>query len=108
MLRFRTDPAESDPDGEAVFLDYPLPSPESGAPLNGITVSFALMTPAARGSVRLAGPDVTTQPLVDPNYLGDPSDVDRMVQILHAVRKITAWIPSREEELLPGPGIRTD
>ena len=108
MLRFRTDPAEPDPDGEAVFLDYPLPSPGGGAPLNGVTLSFALMTPAARGSVRLAGRDIDTQPLVDPNYLGDPSDVDRMVRILRAVRRITERISWREEELLPGPGVRSD
>ena len=108
MLRFRTAPEEREPDGEAVFLDYPIPSPEGDATLHGVTVSFALMTPAARGSVRLAGRDISSPPLVDPNYLGDPSDVARMVKILHEVRRITERMPWREEELLPGPDVRTD
>ncbi|WP_127502304.1 GMC family oxidoreductase [Actinoplanes solisilvae] len=108
VLRFRTDPAEPDPDGEAVFLDYPLPSADGGAPQKGVTVAFALMTPSARGSVRLAGRDIDTQPLVDPNYLGGPSDIDRMIKILRTVRRITARMAWHEEELLPGPDVRSD
>ncbi|MFF2520735.1 GMC family oxidoreductase [Streptomyces liangshanensis] len=108
MLRFRTDPEVVDPDGEGVFLDYPISSRDGNVTLNGVTVSFALMTPAARGSVRLAGRDIDTPPVVDPNYLGDPTDVARMVKILREVRRITERMSWREEELQPGPGVRTD
>ena len=108
MLRFRTDPAESDPDGEVVFLDPDIPSPGGGAPLTGVTMSVALMKPAARGSVRLAGRGIDTPPLVDPNYLGDPSDLDRMIRALREVRKISEQIPGLQEELRPGPDVRSD
>jgi choline dehydrogenase len=69
------------------------------------------MTPASRGSVRLASADPSDSPIIDPRYLEDPSDVTRMVAGLRLAREIgeaVALKPLREEELFPGPGVRTD
>ena len=40
------------------------------------------------GSVRLAGPDITTPPLIDPNYLADRHDVDRLLSGIGLARDI--------------------
>jgi choline dehydrogenase len=70
-----------------------------------------MVTPESRGSVRLAGPDIETPPLVNPNYLGDQHDVDRMLAGLRIARAIgnsdllSRW---RKAEALPGPGRQDD
>lgn len=37
------------------------------------------MKPASRGPVRLAARDITVPPQIDPNYLSDQADVDRLL-----------------------------
>jgi choline dehydrogenase len=67
--------------------------------------------PEARGSIRLAGPDPTTPPLIDPNYLGAESDVRRMVDGIRVAREIVATGPFASwsaREVLPGPGVTDD
>ena len=38
-----------------------------------------MVRPRARGTVRLASRDPNVDPIVDPNYLGDPYDMDSTV-----------------------------
>ncbi|PRC62588.1 glucose-methanol-choline oxidoreductase, partial [Mycobacterium sp. ITM-2017-0098] len=58
--------------------------------------------------VRLAGPDATTGPLIDPNYLGTERDVDVMAAGLAIARRIgeadelAGW---RGTEIQPGPDV---
>jgi choline dehydrogenase-like flavoprotein len=40
----------------------------------GVTLNSAFLRPRSRGSVRLASPDPTQPPLIDPNYWADPYD----------------------------------
>jgi choline dehydrogenase len=67
--------------------------------------------PHSRGSVRLAGPDAETPPLVDPNYLRDERDMKTMLEGFRIAREIgtaralDAW---RAEELAPGPAVVDD
>ena len=64
------------------------------------------MVPESRGSIRLAGPDPRTAPLIDPNYLGAESDLRRMVEGIGVAREIAAsepFAPWRAREVLPGP-----
>jgi choline dehydrogenase-like flavoprotein len=68
-------------------------------------VLFGVVTPVSRGSVRLAGASIDTEPLVDPNYLGDQRDIDRMLDGLRIARaignspRLSKW---RKTESLPG------
>jgi choline dehydrogenase len=68
------------------------------------------MTPASRGTVRLASTDPSQPPLIDPNYLAEDSDIERLVIGLRAAREIgganvlAAW---RDKELFPGPDSQT-
>jgi choline dehydrogenase len=86
-------------------------SPAVTGPVKGYTIAVGLTQPTSRGTVRLAGPDITTAPVVDPNYLGETIDQQRMVRALRLARAIgnqpslAQW---RKEEVLPGPKAQTD
>jgi choline dehydrogenase len=74
----------------------------------GFSILFALATPASRGSVRLHSTDPLVQPLIDPGYLTEEADLDRMVTALHAARRIAradALSTWRGAEILPGPDV---
>jgi len=49
-----------------------------------------LLQPKSRGSVRLAHSDPMALPLVDPNFLADPDDMQRMVRGFRRLREILA------------------
>ena len=111
LLRFRSDPSRVEPDIEVVGLDSPIPSADTGELVAGFSLWFGVMKPASRGSVRLAGSDMETPPVVDPGYLTARSDLDRMVQSLRVVRRIIEQKPLAhwiDEEIAPGPGVRSD
>ncbi|MEV8393580.1 MULTISPECIES: GMC family oxidoreductase N-terminal domain-containing protein [unclassified Streptomyces] len=58
----------------------------SGA--NGYCIAFSYMRPESRGSVRLAGPDPATAPLIDLGLYAESRDLDRMVAGLRAALAI--------------------
>jgi choline dehydrogenase len=41
-----------------------------------------LCRPASQGTVRLASADPLDRPLIDPNYLADPEDLERMIELV--------------------------
>jgi choline dehydrogenase len=99
------------PDLQIIFTDVPMHPRWVPGPEDGYSVAFSLMSPASRGTVRLAGTDPYTPPLIDPNYLADPRDMERMIVGLRAARDIggaKALAPFRREELFPGADARTD
>jgi choline dehydrogenase len=110
-VRVRMDPSVAEPDLQMAGVTVPYHSPAVEGPAEGYSIAFGLLTPASRGSVRLAGASIETRPLVDPNYLGDHRDVDRMLAGLRIARAIgnsgllSKW---RKTESLPGPGMRDD
>jgi choline dehydrogenase-like flavoprotein len=55
---------------------------------HGYSCHVCVLRPLSRGSVRLDGKDPMTPPLVDPNFLGERDDMDRMVRGFHIMRKI--------------------
>lgn len=97
--------ADTAPDIQLLFLCAPyVPAALVGAE-NGYSFVVGLMTPRSRGSVRLAGADPGTAPLVDPNFLSARSDVEslirgvRMAQEIGSEQVLNVW---RKEEVLPG------
>ena len=91
---------------QMIFLDLPIHPRFVPGHEHGYTVIFSLMTPFSRGSVRLAGADPQQPPLIDPNYLAENCDIERMVAGLHAARELgasDALAPVRAAELHPGP-----
>ncbi|MEU1335108.1 GMC family oxidoreductase [Streptomyces sp. NPDC005863] len=109
-LSWRSDAALSGPDLQLLCIHVPYHPPTMPVPANGFTLAVATV-PASRGTVRLAGPDPDTPPLIDPNYLGRESDILRMLQGIATAREIAAappfarWAP---REVLPGPGVTAE
>jgi len=110
LVLTRTDPSAA-PDLQMIFLDVPIHPRFAPGHEHGYTIIFSLMTPASRGTLRLASADPQQPPSIDPNYLADQRDVERMVAGLRAAREIgaaDALAPVRAAELFPRPDAHTD
>src|SRR6185369_17381765 len=55
---------------------------------HGYSCHVCILRPASRGSVRLASADPLAAPLIDPNFLAERDDVDRMVRGFKLMRHI--------------------
>jgi choline dehydrogenase len=107
LFRSRPDLA---PDLQALFIEVPIHPRWAFGPEEGYSVLFSLVNPASRGTVRLASADPGRQPLIDPAYLADPRDTERMLTGLQAAREIgaaAALALVRDQELFPGPTVQT-
>lgn len=60
---------------------------------HGFCAHATLMCPKSRGTVRLASADSKAEPLIDPNFLDDEEDVDRLVKGLQKTLDILAAKP---------------
>lgn len=77
----------------------------------GYVVMIYNLRPKSRGSVGLNSSNPFDAPLIDPNYLADPDDVDRTVRGIHKVRQILAQAPLKphhDVERVPGESYQTD
>ncbi|KAJ6087143.1 Glucose-methanol-choline oxidoreductase [Penicillium canescens] len=76
------------------------------------TISGALIAPLSRGSVRLAGPSMGFPPVIDPQWLVDPTDMDLAIQMFKRQRQIWAELAklgvAEHEEYFPGFNVSTD
>jgi choline dehydrogenase len=109
-MLWRSDESLAGPDMQLMFIHVPFHLPHLAAPANSFTLAVATV-PEARGSIRLAGPNPLTAPLIDPNYLGAESDVRRMIHGVDVAREIAAsepFAPWRSREVLPGPDVTDD
>jgi choline dehydrogenase-like flavoprotein len=57
---------------------------------HGYSAHVCVLRPLSRGSVQLDGKDPLTPPLVDPNFLGERDDMERMVRGFRILRGIMA------------------
>ena len=67
---------------------------------HGYSCHVCLLRPRSRGSLRLASADPNAAPLIDPNFLADPDDLQRLVRGFRAMRRIL------EQPALAGHGAR--
>jgi choline dehydrogenase-like flavoprotein len=78
---------------------------------HGFSCHVCLLRPRSRGSVRLASNDPFAAPLIDPNFLGDRDDMDRMVRGFKLMRHILAQpalAAAQGRELAASAGAQTD
>ena len=54
----------------------------------GFSCHVCLLRPKSRGSVSLANADAMAPPLIDPNFLGDPADLESMVAGFKTTRRL--------------------
>ena len=77
----------------------------------GYAVMIYGLRPSSRGRIGLRSADPFEVPLIDPNYMAESADVDRLVRGVHLVRRILAqpaFAQHHEVELSPGPALRND
>ncbi|MGN2252428.1 GMC family oxidoreductase [Frateuria sp. GZRe12] len=56
----------------------------------GLALHVCVLRPASRGRVRLTGADVAAAPLIDPDFLSAPEDMELLVEGARIVRRILA------------------
>jgi len=79
-------------------------------PAAGYALVAAAVAPDSRGSVWLASPDPQTAPVIDPGFLRDLRDLDRLEAGLAMIRQAAAdaaFAPVRAAEVRPSAGVRT-
>jgi len=77
------------------------------------SILAALVAPLSRGSVSLQSADMSTPPIIDPNWLTHPTDQAAMIAAYRRVRAAftsTAMAPvlAGKKEYFPGPDVVTD
>jgi choline dehydrogenase len=76
----------------------------------GYTLFGAILKPVSRGSIRLRSKDPTAAPLIDPGYLSEEADLDKLAHVVTASREIghaRAFDGIRRAEVHPGTGVRS-
>ena len=80
-------------------------------PFPAFTASVCNLRPNSRGDVQIASVDPAAAPLIRPNYLSDPQDVDVAVEAVRITRAIVAQAalaPYHPVEFRPGPELASD
>jgi len=105
----RTTYAGARPDLQLFPVLLPLAPPGFRPPEAGYALTASLVAPDSRGSVRLASADPHAPPLIDPGFLHDGNDLDRLEAGLELIRSAAATGPLARigSETHPGPDIRT-
>lgn len=99
------------PDLQIAFVHVPFDIIIGQQHPNAVSILPGVVRPQSRGWVRLASADPFEKPLVNPNYLADASDVQRLVSAVKLSRDIFAassFSSLLKDELMPGPDVRTD
>ncbi|MFI7603460.1 GMC family oxidoreductase [Actinoplanes sp. NPDC049681] len=99
------------PDLQLAFVHVPFDIIVGRQHPNAVSILPGVVRPNSRGTIKLASTDPLVAPLIDPNYLGDRSDVDRMVEAFKMSRDIfaaPAFKGHLHGELSPGRDVRTD
>lgn len=80
-------------------------------PGEAYTLLFGVTNPTSRGSLRISGPDIGDEPVIDPNYLSTAHDRDMFRLALEHARLVggseglAAW---RDAEVLPSTTLSTN
>lgn len=96
------------PDIQIAFVHVPFDIIVGQQHPNAVSILPGVVRPTSRGWVRLADADPMSAPLVNPNYLGDSADLDRLVDAVGLSREIfatSAFSSVLAGELVPGPDV---
>jgi choline dehydrogenase len=108
----RTRPELTRPDVQVVFQAARRNTNTFPFPLgHGFAINVLNLYPKSRGTVRLAGPDPTAAPIVDPQLFSHPDDVATMLRALKIGRRVSqaaSFSRYRAVEFQPGPQVQDD
>ena len=80
------------------------------SPEHGYQVHVCQLRPESRGTIRLNSADPLAPPLIDPNYLSAPEDVEtlyRGVKLAREIGRQAALAPYNAGEAWPGDGVQS-
>jgi choline dehydrogenase len=109
--------APSEPIPDLQFHFVPGMNPHHGQDLTGALRYFGYsvlvyeLRPKSRGHVGLASADPLAPPLIEPGYLSDPRDLDKLALGVRKAREVlaqAAFTPHRRVELSPGDAVDND
>ncbi|MDH3039079.1 GMC family oxidoreductase N-terminal domain-containing protein [Streptomyces sp. TRM75561] len=109
-MLWRSDPGLPGPDMQFMFIHVPFHPPTLQSPANSYTIGIATV-PRSRGWIKLSSPDPDAPPVINPNYLDDDYDVQRLLlgieraRELNATRAFSGW---RDKEILPGRDVLSE
>lgn len=77
---------------------------------NYATIGASLMTPLSRGNVTINSTSMMDPPIINPNWLTAPEDVDQAIASVKRIRQIWSKMGNITigPEYLPGPNVTTD
>ncbi len=107
----KSDPSQTGPDLQIAFVHVPFNIIVGQGHPNSISILPGVVRPSSRGWIKLASSDPTAAPLVNPNYLGEKDDLERLVQAVRISRDIfatKAFAPWVGQELMPADNPQTD
>jgi choline dehydrogenase-like flavoprotein len=108
----KTLPGLAKPDVQLVFQPAKRPDPRFPFPLgHGCAISPVALYPRSRGRLTLSSPDPFAAPLVDPNLLSVPEDIEPLVRAIGLVRRVfgsPAFAKYGLRETAPGTAAQSD
>ena len=77
---------------------------------NYASIAPALIAPLSRGNVTIASASMEDPPVINPNWLTDPADIELAIAAFRRSRQVWASIKNVfiGEEYLPGPQVQSD
>ncbi len=80
-------------------------------PFPGFFIGIQPCRPASRGSIGIGSPDAKAAPVIEPNYLSAPGDMEQMLAGVRLIRRIAAAPAMRDviiDEMKPGTATRNE
>lgn len=107
----KSNPGWIGPDLQIGFVHVPFNIIIGQGHPNSISILAGVVRPLSRGWIRLASRNPLEKPLINPNYLGVASDLERLLQGVKIARQLLrtrAFSSWTKQELMPGTDVRTD
>jgi choline dehydrogenase len=110
-LWWRSRPGLAGPDMQPIHFAFPMYEEWMSGPENGFTFQAGMIRPASRGSIRLSGPTLADELVIDPRILSAEADRRTLEAAVELSREIGRAPALRQEwrtaEQYPGPDVRT-
>ncbi|WP_375491960.1 GMC family oxidoreductase [uncultured Jatrophihabitans sp.] len=107
VLFGRSSPELAEPDLEFIFAPVPfLNHGQDDPPGHGITIGVILLQPESSGTVTARSADASVPPVIEPAYLRDPRDLDRLVSGVRQAQELFTAGPLQAlvgETMFPTP-----
>ena len=109
----RSTPGHTGPDLQPVLIQLPVLTPAlaktyGAMPPDAFTIAPGLVRPSSRGTVKLAGTDWRTNPLLDSGFLSTDADLQATIRCIEHCRELgrqKAFAAISDGELVPGKAL---